>query len=116
MHELGYTRAIIDAVLGAAEHAQTHEVRAVYLAIGELRDIVDELFVGCYTHFTKDTIAEGSVVHLQRVPLTVACHGCGAVHTANVRDDATFVCPRCGKEDYEVRTGLEFAIDRIEVV
>lgn len=115
MHELGYTRPIVDTVLAAADNAHAHEVRGVYLTIGELRDIVDDLFRGCFSHFTKGTIAEGSKLEITRVPFTVTCRTCGTVHPANIYDDDSFICPSCGDKDYMLKTGMEFQIDHIEV-
>lgn len=115
MHELGYTRPIVDTVLAAADNARAHEVRGVYLTIGELRDVVDSLFRGCFAHFTKGTIAEGSKLEITRIPFTVACQACGAVYAANIYDDNSFICPNCGGRDYALKTGMEFQIDHIEV-
>ena len=115
MHELGYTREIVDMALNAAKGAGAREVRGVYLTIGELRDIVDELLRGCFEHFTRGTAAQGAKLEVTRVPFTVACKTCGCVHPADIHSDVSFVCPVCGASDYEVRTGMEFSVDRIEV-
>ncbi len=115
MHELAITRDVIDVVVAAANNAQAHEVRRVCLSIGELRDIVDDLFVRCFAHFTKGTIAQGAQVNLNRIPFTVTCKSCGCTYPADIHSDALFVCPSCGKADYELKTGMEFSIDKIEV-
>ena len=50
-----------------------------------------------------------------RVPSTVTCRACGCTHPADIHSDASFACPQCGKTDYELHTGMEFSIDKIEV-
>lgn len=117
MHELGYTRDIIDTVLDAAEKNGAHEVRRVCITIGQLRDIVDDLFRKCFAHFAAGTIAENAAVEIDVVPFTVQCQECGFTWTVdNIYDDAQFYCPACGKNHYAMRTGMEFFINKIEVV
>lgn len=116
MHELGYTRDIIECVIDAAEKNDAHEVRKVSLTIGQLRDIVQDLFKKCFTHFAKGTIAENAEVEIDVVPFTVRCQGCGCTWTVHdIYDDAQFVCPECGTSDYKMQTGMEFYINRLEV-
>lgn len=114
MHELGYTKDILRTVVEAAELSHAHEVRSVYLNIGEIRDIVDELFCNCFTYLARDTIARDSKVVIDRIPLTMACRQCGEVFRADVYAGKVH-CPSCGASDFEVRTGMEFSIDHIEV-
>ena len=115
MHQLVITRDIIDISLRAAKEADAREVRCVYLTIGDLRDIVDSLFRSCFEHFTKGTAAENARLDVVRVPFTVTCRACGCTHPADIHSDASFACPQCGKTDYELHTGMEFSIDKIEV-
>lgn len=115
MHELGYTQDILQTVNAAAINAGATEVKAVYLVIGEARDIVDELFVGCFTHFAKGTPAQGAAVQIERVPLTVRCKACGRVYPIDIHDEGSLGCAGCGACDYGLESGMEFRIDRIEV-
>ena len=114
MHELGYTRDVVDTVVGAAELNGAHEVRSVHLNIGEVRDIVDDLFRGCFTYLARGTVAEGAEVVINRIPLSMHCRLCDDLFHADVYA-GTVNCPSCGKHDYEVKTGMEFSIDHIEV-
>lgn len=115
MHELGYTRDILDTVISAAGQAHAREVRAVYLAIGEARDIVDDLFIGCFNHFARNTIAEHASLKIERVPLTVRCSACGTVYGISVHGGEDTGCPACGGRDFRLASGMEFKIDRVEV-
>ena len=114
MHELGYTRDVVDTVVEAAGLNGASEVRAVYLNIGEIRDIVDELFRNCFTYLARDTIARDAEIHINRVPLSMHCRNCNDMFRADVYAGAVS-CPACGCRDYEVKTGMEFSIDHIEV-
>lgn len=115
MHELSYTRSIVDAVVSSAENAGAHRVKSVYLVIGELRDIVDDLFRGCFEYLARGTIASGAKVVIDKVPLTLCCRRCGTMFCADAISSQEIACPRCAEQDYAVSNGLEFFIDRIEV-
>lgn len=114
MHELGYTKEVVRTVVEVAERSGACEARAVYLNIGEVRDIVDDLFCLCFSRLARNTIAQDCAVHIERIPLTLECRRCGRTF----RGDAfagEVRCPGCQERDYEVRTGMEFGIDHIEV-
>lgn len=115
MHELGYTRDIIYTVLAEAEKANANEVRKVYLTIGEARDIVDDLFLNCFEHFARNTMAEKAEVIITRLPFTVRCKECGFLYRIDARDETTLSCPCCKEKDYALSTGAEFYISKIEV-
>ena len=91
------------------------EVRTVYLTIGEQHDIVDDLFRGCFAYMARGTVAEKASLDITRVPLTVKCSACGAVHGLDLRDPSSRECPVCHAGDYRLNTGREFSIDGIEV-
>ena len=53
---------------------------------------------------------------IKHVPASVQCHGCQEAWRIDVRDEATWTCPRCGAhKDYRMISGREFRIDSIEV-
>lgn len=116
VHELAMTRDIIDTVIDAAKANDAHEIRKVSLTIGQLRDIVDSLFVRCFEHFSQGTIAQGAQVEIDKVPFTVRCDECGRTwQIDDIHDDTQFVCPACGASHYEMQTGMEFYINKLEV-
>lgn len=115
MHELSYTRSILDAVVSSAEKAQAKKVKSVHLVIGEVRDIVDELFCGCFAYLAKNTIAADAQVFIERIPLTLFCHTCNETFHADAFSSRAITCPNCGKDDYEIRGGMEFRIESIEI-
>ncbi len=114
MHELGYTKDIVNRVLHAAQAAQASSVKTVYLTIGEMRDIVDDLLQKCFHWMARDTIAAEATVVIDRVPFKVRCNACGSLFHFDPWGGKACPCPRCGSTDYEVVCGMEFAIDHIE--
>lgn len=115
MHELSYTRSILDSVVLSAERAGAHRVKSVHLVIGEMRDIVDDLFCGCFNYLAKNTLASGAKISIERPPLTLCCRQCSTLFHADAFSSEKIACPHCGESDYAVQSGMEFFIDRIEI-
>ena len=105
----------MDVVRETAERAGSCEVRSIYLTIGEVRDVVTELFEGAIRYLARGTAAQGANVFIERPSYTVHCRTCGLVYPADVHDDASHVCPHCGIQNCLPFAGMEFHIDRIEV-
>lgn len=115
MHEMALVREVIGIVLDKADEAQANRVEAVYLRIGQGRDIVTGLFDGLFEHMAKGTVAEGAELVFERVPMLTRCDECGKLYRLDVHDERSWPCPRCGSKKYRLFSGMEFSIDRIEV-
>ncbi len=115
MHEMALCRDVLDIVVEEATKVHATDVRNVYVTVGEVRDIIDDIFVDMFHWLARDTIAKNAKVVLTRVPLTVECKDCGNVYHLNVRDESTWPCPKCGKRNYTMKSGMEFYISNIEV-
>ncbi len=115
MHELSYTRSILNAVVSSAEDAGAHKVKSVHLAVGEVRDIVDELFRNCFEYLAKNTVASDAEIRIDRIPLSLLCRRCGTIFNADAFSSKAIACPHCGQSDYAINSGMEFRIDSIEV-
>ena len=112
---LALTRNVVETVVTESEKAGATRVKTVYLVIGYARDIIDDLFEGCFEFLSRGTVAHGAELVIERIPLTVRCNGCGMVYHIDVRNEETWPCPRCKERDYRVNSGMEFYISRIEV-
>ena len=113
MHEMALTRDVVDIVVEQAEAAGAHEVRTVYLTIGYIRDIVEDLFERCFAFLARGTVAERAEIVITRVPLTVRCNGCCHVFHIDVHDESSWHCPHCHEQSYVLNSGMEFSIDDI---
>lgn len=114
MHEMALTRDVVDIVLEEARAAGAAEVRTVYLTIGYVRDIVEDLFEQCFAWMARGTAAEHAELVITRVPLTVRCNECGRVYHIDVHDEATWACA-CGAKTYQLETGMEFFVNGLDV-
>ena len=117
MHEMALVRNVVDIVVEQAEKAGAKEVKTVYLTIGRGRDVVEEYLDGLFQFLARGTVAEHAELVVHTTPLTVKCNQCGFIFPINVFKQETWVCPSCKAEkDYKLNSGMEFMINRIEVV
>lgn len=115
MHEMALCTEVAEAVLKEAEAVDAVSVNRVDMVIGEMRDIVEDLFDGFFRYLVRGTIAENCIVSFARVPVAVVCHGCGERYRVDMRGDKNTACPQCGQKDFKMVAGMEFMIESIDV-
>ncbi len=117
MHEMALMRPVVDTVLDFAEKAGATEVKTVYMTVGYNRDVVEQYMDGMFAFLARGTIAEHAELVVRRTPYTVKCNRCGRVFHIDIYNADTWVCPQCKAErDYKLHSGMEFAINNIEIV
>lgn len=115
MHEMGVTRDLVDTVVRIAQERNAVEVSRVYLHIGFVRDIVDELLEGCFRWMARDTVAANAELIIERIPFTVQCNHCGLIYAIDGTKEETWTCPVCEERDYHLNSGMEFFISHLEM-
>ena len=116
MHEMALVHQVLDVVLESTKAAPAVTVSEVHLTIGEARDVIEDYMQGLFTFLARGTVAEQAKLIINRVPYTVRCADCGEVFPLNVRDQRTWVCPKCGAfKRYYLNSGMEFRVDSIQV-
>jgi hydrogenase nickel incorporation protein HypA/HybF len=112
MHELSVTQSLLEIALRHAERADAHRITRLNLVIGELSSIIDDSVQFYWDIISRDTIAEGSELHFERVPGTLRCLGCQHTFPLNGRD---YACPACGERQVVAAGGDDFRLESIEV-
>jgi hydrogenase nickel incorporation protein HypA/HybF len=112
MHELSVTQSLLEIALRHAGQANAQQITRLNLVIGELSSIVDDSIQFYWDIVSRDTIAEGSELHFERVPGILRCLGCDHRFPLNGRD---FSCPACGERQVVAAGGDEFRLESIEV-
>lgn len=115
MHEMALCTEVVNVVEATAQEAGAIKVNNISMVIGEMRDIIIDLFDGFFHYLTKDTIAEDAAVYFTTVPATLKCHECGCHFPVDLHATDVIACPSCGKSDYELATGNEFYVESIDV-
>ena len=112
MHELAVTQGILDISLRHAEQANAKRITDINLVIGQFSSIVDDSVQFYWDIVARDTIAQGAVLHFNRIPGEMTCGTCG--HTFRP-DGETFACPSCSSPRVRITKGEEFRVDSIDV-
>ena len=88
-------------------------IRRVLIRVGGLRKINPELMTFIFTAISRGTPAEGALLSVMIVPPAFKCNACGRTWTST--EDAEFMCPYCRSRNVDLLSGLELAIDFLEV-
>ena len=88
------------------------KVNRVLLKAGAMRKINPELVTVIFASLSKGTPAEGASFSVMYIPVTFRCNSCGKTWTT---EGTEFRCIHCGSRDVDLLTGLEIAIDFLEV-
>lgn len=110
MHELALCRSIADIVRRTA--AERRVVR-VHLQIGELRQVVPDTLVHCWSMTSAGTDLDGAELVVDRVPVRLRCPDCG--HVSTMREFPDFGCESCDGGSCEVESGEEFLVTSLDV-
>ena len=73
MHEFSITQSMLSLALEKANEAKASKITQINLVIGELSGIVDECVQFYFDFLSKDTIAAGAGLSLERKPTTLRC-------------------------------------------
>jgi hydrogenase nickel incorporation protein HypA/HybF len=112
MHELPVTQSLLAIALRHAEQAQAARITHLHLVIGDLASIVDESVQFYWDIISRDTLAEGAVLHFRRVPMLMQCFTCGSTYTP---ERGTLACPGCGSAEVAVAEGDVFQLESIDI-
>ena len=112
MHELGITENIINITVAKAGEAQANKVVRINLVVGELSGFVPDCIQFYFDTLSKDTIAQGAILHFESVPTQLRCRDCA---TTFPPQDALWVCPKCKGQSVDISQGRELYIESMEV-
>ncbi len=112
MHELSITQSLLEITLRHADQAKAKKVTDLFLVIGQLSSVIDDSVQFYWDFVSKDTIAEGAVLHFRRIPIELACQECGHIFQP---PGEQFSCPKCGSDKIQINAGEEFFLEAIDV-
>lgn len=109
MHELSLCRAVVDIV---NRHAAGRDVTTVHLRVGQLRQIVPDTLVYCWSLMNEDTPLARSTLQVESVPAAIRCRACTAT---TIISAPILVCGSCSGTDVEIVAGEEFLITTLDL-
>jgi hydrogenase nickel incorporation protein HypA/HybF len=114
MHEVSIAVAICEEVTQRAAREKAKRIVSVRLRAGELTCIVSEALRFAWDVVTEGTIAGGSRLEIERIPVQIKCRACESVQ-APVSPNM-LVCTRCGAPAAEIARGRELEVTAMEIV
>ena len=87
-------------------------VGIVRIRIGEMRQIVPDTLVYCWSLVTEQSELEGAELRVERVPAKIRCSGCG---NEQVLDNLAFACATCSGSAVDLVEGDEFLITSLDL-
>ncbi|NTV50016.1 MAG: hydrogenase maturation nickel metallochaperone HypA [Geobacteraceae bacterium] len=109
MHEMSITQGIIGLCL---EHAGLRRVLSLDVEIGELSSVVPEAIEFCFEACSRETLLEGAVLNIIRVPGMGQCLECGQETPLT---ELYGSCGYCGSQRVVIVSGEELRVREIEV-
>jgi hydrogenase nickel incorporation protein HypA/HybF len=107
MHEIGLAESILDAV---QRRAAGRTVARVRVRCGVLNRVDAPSMQQGFDLVTSGSVADGAVVDLVTVPVTVSCRACGRDSEV---PDVTWICPSCRAPDVRITGGDELLLESL---
>ncbi|HHO75464.1 MAG TPA: hydrogenase maturation nickel metallochaperone HypA [Deltaproteobacteria bacterium] len=114
MHELPVTQSILDIVMKHALMNNVTRIHAINLAIGEMSDLEDEWIQRYFDYLSKDTLAQGAKLNIERVPVVLRCEVCSETFEIDIKKLEDISCPACGEKKFSFVSGREYYIKNME--
>jgi len=111
MHELSLCNSIFRIVDRAAEG---RPVSVVNLQVGQLRQVVPDTLVFCWSMVSEATPLSGSRLNIDSVPGRLMCGSCGSETT--VVEALVLTCASCSGSNVTVVAGEEFLLTSLELM
>ena len=116
MHELQVTERILDIVVKHAEANSVQKVLSIQLRIGELSDLENEWIQKYFDYLSKDTVANGAKLRIERAPVVMQCDECAHSFEVNIKEIKEIQCPECDNKKCSLVSGREYYIKDMEVM
>lgn len=113
MHEVSVALGVLEGVEASARAAGIERVTGVRLRVGALSGIVKDALVFAWDVTTEHTLAEGSELSIEEIPLAVLCEHCESEREPV--PGTGLVCPNCGNVCPHVVRGRELELVAMEV-
>ncbi len=114
MHEVSIAVAVCEEVTERAASENAKRIVSVRLRAGEMTGIVSDALRFAWEVVTEGTIAAGSTLEIERIPVQIKCRGCSSVQ-APVSANA-LICSHCGTPAAEIVRGRELEVTAMEIV
>ncbi|MBI5395595.1 MAG: hydrogenase maturation nickel metallochaperone HypA [Verrucomicrobia bacterium] len=112
MHEVGIIQSAVEAAQDSAKASGATEIHVLRLRVGALTGVVPDALEFAFEVVRSGTMAASATLEIENVPASFWCGGCQAEF---LPPELSYVCPKCGRQDVELRHGLELEVASLEI-
>ncbi|MCX6056093.1 MAG: hydrogenase maturation nickel metallochaperone HypA [Chloroflexi bacterium] len=115
MHELAVTKSILKIAVDQLEQCGGSKVLSIFLIVGEMRNLKEDWIQRYFNYISKGTPAENAAIKVKSVPVSFLCKSCQKEFTGNLREDKKLLCPHCDSFEYDLVSGRELIVEKVEI-
>lgn len=112
MHELSVTQGILKICQDEAKDKKFKQIKEIRIKVGELTGLVPHCIEYYFEIISKDTIADGAKLKIDKLPIVISCRDCSFDGEI---DREQYRCPKCNSNRIQIQNGREFYVDSLEV-
>jgi hydrogenase nickel incorporation protein HypA/HybF len=110
MHEAGIAESILGIAGDVARENNLARITTVTIQLGKFTSIEEDSLDFAWQVMSKDTLAEGAELVIEKTPLLLRCKKCDGEYSG---DFENLICPNCGAEDFLILQGREMVVKAI---
>ena len=112
MHELAVTEGLLKICKEEKDKNNFKKIKEIRIKVGALTGLVPSCIDYYFEIISKDTIAEGSRLIIEDLPIKIKCKEC--LYEGEVKKE-DYYCPKCNSFKISIENGREFYVDSLEV-
>jgi hydrogenase nickel incorporation protein HypA/HybF len=113
MHEVNVALTLLEGVEAAAREEGVEHVSRVRVRVGALSGIVRDALLFAWDVASAETVAAGSTLEVEEVPLVIMCEFCESERSPH--PGSGLLCPECGRPSPHIVRGREMQLVSMEV-
>jgi hydrogenase nickel incorporation protein HypA/HybF len=111
MHEAGLMQSVMEISFERAKAHNATRIDAINLQIGALAGVAQDALEFAFEAMKRGTMAEHARLNVEYAPVVCWCRKCEKEFKP---ENFSSICPTCGKNDIEIRSGLEMNLVSVE--
>lgn len=112
MHEMSLMGGVFEVIEQTISQHNVKKVIQVKLKVGELTNAEPDALQMAFEAYSKDTIAEGAELIIERVGVIARCSNCQKEFSVK---SMFFLCPNCENSNIKIICGEELLLESLEV-
>jgi len=108
---MSIAQSLLEIVLEEGRKHSLRRVNSIKVQVGALAALVPDSLKFCWEMLTQETIASGSSLEIETVPVVARCSRCGELFEV---ENHIFLCPICEQPALDLVSGRELSLMSLE--